>query len=241
MLIFLLSCGKEMESLAHTADSGPPALPAQFSGSKFKFYDDYVQVQYKANPPGLFDTFRTCFPSFLSLAKDPSASRDDRGQAYLWCFQNFFAVVEDRAEPLRELNSLASALAADWADAEWAETFAETIGKNHGLANFDAGPVLARLEGATTLVERKAEAAYQRILAFKHEDAEVLKEAVEYFSRIYSTDSRVNRVQEFLKEFTKIQIGQEAPNFIGSTVDGVEIALSDYRGKVTYLVFWGFW
>ncbi len=194
----------DIESPEHIISSEPLTLPAQFSGSKFEFYNDYVQAQYKANPPGLFDTFRECFPAFLALATDSSASPDDRGQAHLWCFQNFFAVVENRDNPLQELDSLVSALTTNWADAEWSNTLAETIGKNHRLADFDAGPALFRLEGTTTLVERKSEAAYQRILAFKHESAGVLKEAVEHFSKSYSMDSRVDRVQEFLKRFTKI-------------------------------------
>jgi peroxiredoxin len=32
-----------------------------------------------------------------------------------------------------------------------------------------------------------------------------------------------------------------APEFVGQDVHGEEIKLSDYRGQVTYLVFWGFW
>ena len=38
-----------------------------------------------------------------------------------------------------------------------------------------------------------------------------------------------------------LKIGGTPPDFEGQTVDGKKIALSDYRGKVTFLVFWGFW
>ncbi|MBC8406273.1 MAG: redoxin domain-containing protein [Planctomycetes bacterium] len=38
-----------------------------------------------------------------------------------------------------------------------------------------------------------------------------------------------------------LQVGMKAPIFNGNDVDGNPISLSDYRGKVTYLVFWGFW
>lgn len=36
-------------------------------------------------------------------------------------------------------------------------------------------------------------------------------------------------------------IGQMAPEISGEDVDGKEFKLSDYRGKVVVLDFWGFW
>lgn len=42
-------------------------------------------------------------------------------------------------------------------------------------------------------------------------------------------------------EAENLQVGMLAPDFAGKDVHGEEIKLSDYRGKVTLLVFWGFW
>jgi len=38
-----------------------------------------------------------------------------------------------------------------------------------------------------------------------------------------------------------IEIGKVAPDFAAVTADGDEFKLSDYRGKVTVIDFWGFW
>ena len=38
-----------------------------------------------------------------------------------------------------------------------------------------------------------------------------------------------------------LQIGMEAPDIEGSDLDGVDFKLSDYRGKVVLLDFWGNW
>jgi peroxiredoxin len=38
-----------------------------------------------------------------------------------------------------------------------------------------------------------------------------------------------------------LSIGRRAPDFTTKDVDGVEFKLSDYRGKVVVLDFWGFW
>ena len=37
------------------------------------------------------------------------------------------------------------------------------------------------------------------------------------------------------------QVNEPAPDIVGEDVDGKEFKLSDYRGKVVVLDFWGFW
>jgi len=39
----------------------------------------------------------------------------------------------------------------------------------------------------------------------------------------------------------RLQIGMEAPDIQGEDMDGVPFKLSDYRGQVVVLDFWGFW
>jgi hypothetical protein len=38
-----------------------------------------------------------------------------------------------------------------------------------------------------------------------------------------------------------LQVGMKAPDIAGKDMDGVDFKLSDYRGKVVVLDFWGFW
>jgi thiol-disulfide isomerase/thioredoxin len=38
-----------------------------------------------------------------------------------------------------------------------------------------------------------------------------------------------------------IPVGQTAPDIVGEDLDGVRFKLSDYRGKVVVVVFWGTW
>ena len=44
-----------------------------------------------------------------------------------------------------------------------------------------------------------------------------------------------------LYELEKLQIGMVAPDFETVDQDGVAWKLSDYRGKVVIVDFWGFW
>jgi len=42
-------------------------------------------------------------------------------------------------------------------------------------------------------------------------------------------------------EEERLQIGMEAPDIVGKDIDGVAFKLSDYRGKVVVIDFWGDW
>jgi hypothetical protein len=45
----------------------------------------------------------------------------------------------------------------------------------------------------------------------------------------------------FLFELDHLQVGMVAPDIEATDQDGATFKLSDYRGKVVLLVFWGFW
>jgi cytochrome oxidase Cu insertion factor (SCO1/SenC/PrrC family) len=44
-----------------------------------------------------------------------------------------------------------------------------------------------------------------------------------------------------LYELEHLQVGMVAPEFEASDENGVKFKVSDYRGKVVVLDFWGFW
>ncbi len=49
---------------------------------------------------------------------------------------------------------------------------------------------------------------------------------------------RIN-APRFVEE--RLQIGMDVPEIVGEDTDGIAFKLSDYRGKVVVLDFWGFW
>ena len=49
------------------------------------------------------------------------------------------------------------------------------------------------------------------------------------------------RATSGLFQLTRLQIGMESPDIVGEDLDGMEFKLSDYRGKVVVLDFWGDW
>ena len=46
---------------------------------------------------------------------------------------------------------------------------------------------------------------------------------------------------ESIEMASSLQIGKPVPDIVGTDIDGIEFKLSDYRGKVTVIDFWGDW
>jgi hypothetical protein len=57
----------------------------------------------------------------------------------------------------------------------------------------------------------------------------------------YPSTSYAKRAQSAIFEMDHLSIGQVAPDFNAVDPDGTAFKLSDYRGKVVVLDFWGFW
>jgi hypothetical protein len=64
----------------------------------------------------------------------------------------------------------------------------------------------------------------------------------EYGDQPYRGDSTYRKAAEgFLYELDHLQVGMVAPEFESVDENGVPWKLSDYRGKVVIVDFWGFW
>lgn len=57
----------------------------------------------------------------------------------------------------------------------------------------------------------------------------------------YPGTRAAERAASYIYEIEHLQIGMKAPEIVGTGVDGKEIRLSQFRGQVVVLDFWGFW
>lgn len=53
--------------------------------------------------------------------------------------------------------------------------------------------------------------------------------------------SEAKQIETMLYQIRFLTIGHKAPDIVGEDIDGVPFKLSDYRGKVVVLDFWGDW
>ncbi len=77
----------------------------------------------------------------------------------------------------------------------------------------------------------------------KAEEVEKLYETiVDKYADVESRRGKIGAVaKNALFEMRFLAVGREAPDIEGEDIDGVEFKLSDYRGKIVLLDFWGNW
>lgn len=70
------------------------------------------------------------------------------------------------------------------------------------------------------------------------------KPALDLFRRIsteYKGEKAAELAAAYIFELENLQVGMKAPDFVGEDVNGKEIRLSQFRGQVVVIDFWGFW
>lgn len=97
---------------------------------------------------------------------------------------------------------------------------ASEVDETRAVALFSAARILQRSEGEGN--EQRVAAIYERI---ETEFADT------------SVAAEVTRI----KMAAQTEVGKVAPDFDGQTIDGLAFKLSEYRGKVVMLDFFGFW
>jgi hypothetical protein len=124
------------------------------------------------------------------------------------------------------------------------------------LMRDDPSGALARIAARTKLPAIKAlcvyAQAYPTISNSKYTDLPKeereaviarLKDAVSKYGD--ETDHRGRVFKELVAgdilQLERLQVGMVAPDIVGQDLDGVEFKLSDYRGKVVVIDFWGNW
>lgn len=78
-------------------------------------------------------------------------------------------------------------------------------------------------------------------VASTRDDFEMLKEQMDLLAEQSETESYVEYLKYNYKQKAVLAPGSPAPNFTLKDIDGNEISISDYKGKVVVIDFWGTW
>jgi len=142
--------------------------------------------------------------------------------------------------------AVAAAVAAHLASKD-AERFVRALGvatASHAIESAAGESALRKF--AASAPERRARAAAMISLGdlllrgaeARRPDGRALFETL---ARDYADTSYGIRAKGWLFEHDHLQIGMVAPDFTAKDQDGKTFRLSDYRGRVVVLDFWGFW
>ena len=106
--------------------------------------------------------------------------------------------------------------------------------------------LLSRIEHYSTDREMKAQAVAMRGGLFYDDYMGTgdIPRAKGIFERVianYPGTDAAKTAKNTIYAMENLVVGKMAPDFTATDQDGVEFKLSDYRGKVVILAFWGFW
>jgi hypothetical protein len=173
----------------------------------------------------------------------------DKGEAraLLWQATTMEHREEDRAKIVAFKRDAFAKLVETQADAPWCIEIPNQLSLQRSW--IDTEFVLAQLESFAARTKNK-EAAAQALLkcygirsgySSSGEQAEIAAKLREKLKTEYKDTQIGKRLADEDFRLQHLVPGKPAPDFTARDVDGVEFKLSDYKGKVVLLDFWGFW
>jgi hypothetical protein len=226
----------------------PPKTPAQEYQALVKEFNDAQQEYFKAATAAKTDeerqkAFQEKYPQpakfskrFLELAqknaKDPVAV-----DALVWVVTRVGPASEDGRTALEVLQK-------DHLNDPKMAQVCQSLIYQQGAA---ADKLLRAIMEKSSSHEAQGQATYALASRLKNQGNE--KDAEPLFERVATDFKDVKSYRGTLAdvangelfEMRHLSIGKEAPDIEGEDIDGKKMKLSDYRGKVVVLDFWGNW
>jgi hypothetical protein len=121
------------------------------------------------------------------------------------------------------------------------------MGKSRGPLDKDsAGALLVILEKVAGDAEVASQAAYYQVSMDEvrggtDEQKKATLAGYKRVAAVYPATKWGGRAGGKVFKEERLQIGMVAPEIVGKDVDGNDMKLTDFRGKVTVIDFWGFW
>lgn len=177
------------------------------------------------------------WPKFEALGAD------NNGIALLWMADNIKTNKDiKRAERPRVLLPIYTALVEHHGEAKWFPSALESLARN--AKAFEPDQVTKLVSTAVANVtekEPRGKALYLGARTLLEIDRETADDYLAEIAEDYA-DQHIFTAARALTVATKdVQEGKVAPDFLGETKDGFKFNISDYRGKVVVLDFYGFW
>ena len=167
------------------------------------------------------------------------------GRALLWLVSHVREKGVKASERGAFMQPYYEKLCAEHASADWfGDVLAQLDKDDRRLGEESVLALYATVVEKSESDEHRAGALFQAAAVLDKSEAQgAAEKAAAYRARIESefADTRWAAQLEQFRAQERVQVGKVAPDFQGKTIDGFEFKLSDYRGKVVLLDFYGFW
>ncbi len=178
------------------------------------------------------------FDKFRAFAKDQTIAASERARAQIWCVQYFGE--KNWSHPDKVFASLSEMFIKEYADSDYAIKFTKSMRR----VQLDTPSKIAAIEqlgDATTSKDIQAYCVLACAFAYGDgNDQEKSDSAVDSLLEKYPNSQAAKDAAPLLVK-RQLKVDKTAPALSGVDVDGKERHLKDTRGKVTFVVFWGFW
>lgn len=180
------------------------------------------------------------FPRFVAAAKD-YAGTDDAAPFLVWVVQN--GLFQRHPEAMKAMD----ALMAHHVASKHLEPLAPMLQSLAYIYEDEAATMVAKLEQGSSSAVVRGWATFTRLTpVFKNNapDSKAFLAAKKEMLAILARVDDPYLKQSFDGEVTvleKFGMGMLAPDITAPDLDGVEFSLSDYKGKVLFVDFWGDW
>ncbi|MAF67171.1 MAG: hypothetical protein CMJ84_16130 [Planctomycetes bacterium] len=166
------------------------------------------------------------------------------GRAWLWIVVECRRAGVDRKRIGALKDRCFTRLCADHSGAQWFGEALERLRREERAVGSERARELLRgvaAEGASE--ESRAGALYQlaRLELGGEEDEERGHALLDRLIEEFPQTSYAEQAERDLFLSRNLAIGKTPPDFETTDVDGVAFRLSDYRGKIVVIDFWGFW
>lgn len=194
-----------------------------------------IPQEARISPLGAF------IPKFLSAA-DTYAGTEDAVPFLTWVVQNGFRIDEEQAKAT--FRKLVDVHAKSPQLAELGSFFGQL---GYYFDEKEAASLLATLEKETTDDTVRAWAIYTRVSVILEKaeiDSDEFKQAkAEVLAALEKVDDRrlASEAKGQIDVRETFSLGMVAPDIKGIDLDGTQFALSDYKGKILFVDFWGDW
>ena len=253
ILTLLLTAPLASCALPNAAQDDPPAvaqaqsykeLEAEFSTAHKK----WMAAMDAASKEGTYPPFgdnptKEFFARFRAVAKDVNSTQLDIGQAKLWCLMRLSDSGINWKSPVGVAEKMASDLFQNYAKEIDLAKVPDAISRFCWLDPEPTVKALANLVEVAPSIDLKVGLliAQATIYADQLNDADTAIANLDLVAKDYGKSALAAKAEKLKNRIANLRVGGIAPEFQGVDVDGKTIKLSDYKGKVIFLDFWGFW
>ena len=237
VLAFSLLCGFQEPAGPPDFQAQVKALRAEYQKAEQEFYKQSRAAKTAEDRQKLVNPAAEYLAKYQALA-ELAKGTEGGAAALIEAFQLAHKVPKKSADARKALDTLVTA----HIDSPLMERLASLLrNAAHFIGNDASRTALETIRDKATVARAKAAALFNLALVSMDKDEAAARAAFDRLKKEFGNTNYASQAEAYIFELDNLQVGKVAPDFEATDEKGVKFKLSDFRGKVTVIDFWGFW